>query len=274
MIYKKYKKQMLRKYKKKTDVNTKNVWFFTTHPHKWSNPLWLIIHIILIQNFIFGSLRILFLWKTNKKKININKKKITSKWERKKTCVSRVSCSPHIFVWDLYYYCYCHHQCKNIFSLIKRINNPAWKTDSTIFIFHLTFFNNKPHKFSCIYWTIIVIDCLFLFIFFLSQWSSTCIAKKSLRTKTDEFLGNFDLIILCETWLHEHIFDELFNDRYVVYRNDRVPSITTKSGGGGCLIAIKRDIPSMRMSQYEIGQVYSVQLVGVLAPFEEDCWGC
>lgn len=83
---------------------------------------------------------------------------------------------------------------------------------------------------------------------------------RGLRTKTDEFMDNlivayFDLIILCETWLHDHIFDgELFDERYVVYRNDRDPTVTNKNRGGGCLIAVRKDIKSRRESDFEIGQ--------------------
>lgn len=83
---------------------------------------------------------------------------------------------------------------------------------------------------------------------------------RGLRTKTNDIrrsilINDYDLIILSETWLHEHVFDgELFDNRYQVYRNDRDPSITNKSRGGGCLIAVKRSIHSRRIPDFEIGQ--------------------
>lgn len=61
---------------------------------------------------------------------------------------------------------------------------------------------------------------------------------RGLRTKTDEFFSSsikcdFDLVILTESWLNEHVFNgELFDDRYAVYRNDRDPVVTDKSRGG------------------------------------------
>lgn len=83
---------------------------------------------------------------------------------------------------------------------------------------------------------------------------------RGLRTKTSDFkisvLSNdYDLIMLSETWLHEHLFDsELFDNRYLVYRNDRDSVITEKSRGGGCLIAVKRNICSRRITDFEVGQ--------------------
>lgn len=82
---------------------------------------------------------------------------------------------------------------------------------------------------------------------------------RGLRTKTDAFfrsisMSDYDVILLCETWLHEHILDgELFDDRYIVYRNDRDSLMTKKSRGGGCLIAVKKSIHSRRVEGFEIG---------------------
>lgn len=82
---------------------------------------------------------------------------------------------------------------------------------------------------------------------------------RGLRTKTGDFMrsvliADYDVIILTETWLREHIFDgELFDVRYVVYRIDRDSIITNKTLGGGCLIAVKRNIHSRRISEFEIG---------------------
>lgn len=83
---------------------------------------------------------------------------------------------------------------------------------------------------------------------------------RGLRTKTDEFMKSvsacdYDVILLCETWLNDKFLDgEFFDDRYVVYRDDRDSLITKKSRGGGCLIAVKRNISSKRIDSFELGQ--------------------
>lgn len=53
---------------------------------------------------------------------------------------------------------------------------------------------------------------------------------------------NYDIIILCETWLNSSILSsELFDDRFVVYRRDRETSnFRIKKEGGGVLIAVSK----------------------------------
>lgn len=81
---------------------------------------------------------------------------------------------------------------------------------------------------------------------------------RGLKTKTNRFRSelissSYDVIILCETWLREDVFtSELFDDRYVVYRNDRDNAAINKSDGGGCLIAVKRNLLSKRVVGYEL----------------------
>ncbi len=82
-----------------------------------------------------------------------------------------------------------------------------------------------------------------------------------LKTKIDEFRMaiinvKFDVIVMCETWLKENIFDEeLFDNRYILYRKDRDPNLVpNKSDGGGCLIAIKSNYYSARIYEWELLQ--------------------
>ncbi|CAH2098333.1 unnamed protein product [Euphydryas editha] len=70
---------------------------------------------------------------------------------------------------------------------------------------------------------------------------------RGLRTKTSCFkrnvlLNNYDIISITETWLLGSIHDEeLFDDRYTVWRRDRDYSLTNQSLGGGVLLGIRRD---------------------------------
>lgn len=81
---------------------------------------------------------------------------------------------------------------------------------------------------------------------------------QGLRTKTNELLKNvhttnYNVIALTETWLNQNISDkELLDDRYVVYRRDRVCGGSEKQDGGGVLLAVTRDIPSTRVESWEV----------------------
>lgn len=67
---------------------------------------------------------------------------------------------------------------------------------------------------------------------------------RGLKTKTHEFrqaieVNNYDVVAITETWLNENFLsNELFDNRYIVYRKDRNRQITGKNEGGGVLIAI------------------------------------
>lgn len=81
---------------------------------------------------------------------------------------------------------------------------------------------------------------------------------RGLRTKTHDFYCNlsccnYDVIILTETWLNNKIFNnEIFDDRYVIYRRDRESLVNNKKkDGGGVLIAVRRWIHSKRLSHLE-----------------------
>lgn len=71
---------------------------------------------------------------------------------------------------------------------------------------------------------------------------------RGLNTKFQHFYsavsdGEFDLVTLCETGLHEEVEDsEFFSDAYTVYRKDRKFDKVGKSSGGGVLLAVKNFI--------------------------------
>lgn len=81
---------------------------------------------------------------------------------------------------------------------------------------------------------------------------------RGLRTKTSEFLSSIlcrdlDVIVLTETWLNDNIHsNELFGNRYTVYRADRDLTQTVKLDGGGCLVAIKSEYYSCRLYDWEV----------------------
>lgn len=53
--------------------------------------------------------------------------------------------------------------------------------------------------------------------------------------------NNYDVIVLAETWLRDGIFsNEIFDERYEVFRRDRDTQTSSKSDGGGVLIAVKK----------------------------------
>ena len=81
---------------------------------------------------------------------------------------------------------------------------------------------------------------------------------RGLRTKTADFYLNmltcdYDIIVLCETWLAGDILDsELFCDRYLVYRRDRESSgFHNNKSGGGVLIAVSKRLSSCRLCNCE-----------------------
>lgn len=64
--------------------------------------------------------------------------------------------------------------------------------------------------------------------------------------------ANYQAIALTETWLSSNFSSsELFDDSFTVHRSDRDLSLSNKKGGGGCLIAMKNNISSIRMTRWE-----------------------
>ena len=77
------------------------------------------------------------------------------------------------------------------------------------------------------------------------------------RSKLKEFYlnvlnCNYDIICLTETNLNGGVFDgELFDDRYNVYRRDREDTGSSKSDGGGVLVATKKSLNVIRQVSLE-----------------------
>lgn len=85
----------------------------------------------------------------------------------------------------------------------------------------------------------------------------------SLRNKIT--LANYDCISFTETWLNDtHESNEIFNETYNVFRSDHTvekynrlrinrPDLRPEADviGGGCLIALKRNISALRMIDWE-----------------------
>ena len=57
------------------------------------------------------------------------------------------------------------------------------------------------------------------------------------------YLEQFDIVCVCETWLHEGVLDNEILQGYTIYRNDRL-----NNRGGGVLVAIKTNLRSIRRS--------------------------
>lgn len=80
---------------------------------------------------------------------------------------------------------------------------------------------------------------------------------QGLRTKTNDLLSNvltsnYRVIALTETWLNGNICDnEIIDNRYITYRRDRDSSSSNKKEGGGVMLAVSRDIPSVREYNWE-----------------------
>lgn len=65
-------------------------------------------------------------------------------------------------------------------------------------------------------------------------------------------MNDYKIIVFTETWLNSSIADgEFIDSRYVVYRRDRQSSKSSKSEGGGVMIAVSRDIVSARVRNWE-----------------------
>ncbi|CAG9116278.1 unnamed protein product [Plutella xylostella] len=64
-------------------------------------------------------------------------------------------------------------------------------------------------------------------------------------------MNNYDVITVTESWLHDGIFDqELFDERYCVWRRDRNYVHTQQERGGGVLIAIKKELKAIERSDW------------------------
>lgn len=83
---------------------------------------------------------------------------------------------------------------------------------------------------------------------------------RGLGTKTKDFrtelmANSFDVILLSETWLNNDFYDhEFFDNRYVVFRVDRNKEETGLSRGGGCLAAVRSELSSSRIRNWELNK--------------------
>lgn len=76
---------------------------------------------------------------------------------------------------------------------------------------------------------------------------------KLVEARTFVNVNSFDVISLTETFLHAGVSSsEIFNDNYAVYRNDR------DTYAGGSLIAIRNNIISTRVHDFECGTLEDV----------------
>lgn len=86
----------------------------------------------------------------------------------------------------------------------------------------------------------------------------------SIKNKVDEIrLATkscpFQIIALFETWLSEDISDsEHFNKRYNVYRGDRTGRTSTRTGGGGVLVAVDAKFNSRKIVLNEASELEHV----------------
>lgn len=65
-------------------------------------------------------------------------------------------------------------------------------------------------------------------------------------------MNEYDIICFTETWLNSSVqSEELFDDRYVVYRRDRESTNSVSREGGGVLAAVSKKIISSRKSEWE-----------------------
>lgn len=78
------------------------------------------------------------------------------------------------------------------------------------------------------------------------------IRSKISETNINILNCNYDIICLTETNFNESVFDrELVDSRYNVYRRDRQSTGSSKRDGGGVLVAIKKQINSIRLNSWE-----------------------
>ena len=78
------------------------------------------------------------------------------------------------------------------------------------------------------------------------------VRTKTNRIRNEILSNNYDVICLTETWLNSNIFsEELFDDRYVVYRRDRETTMSSSKEGGGVLAAVSKKLISSRKMMCE-----------------------
>lgn len=93
---------------------------------------------------------------------------------------------------------------------------------------------------------------------------------RGIRTKTKDFFTNvlhldYDIICIAETWLLPGVYDsEIFDYRYCVYRCDRDYESRGDKMGGGVLIAIRKGITVIEVSNQPSNDTRSCDMLSLL----------
>lgn len=70
--------------------------------------------------------------------------------------------------------------------------------------------------------------------------------------RTNILLFNYDIIIGTEAWLDDSVNDgEILDSRYHLYRRDRISTTLGAKKGPGVLVAVSKNINSVRMTKWE-----------------------
>lgn len=86
----------------------------------------------------------------------------------------------------------------------------------------------------------------------LTYYQNTRSIKRKNYIRENIQSSPYQVIALSETWLDENdVSLNYFDDSFVVHRHDRNLIETQLETGGGCLIAIKRDISAIRLPEWE-----------------------
>lgn len=86
--------------------------------------------------------------------------------------------------------------------------------------------------------------------------------KKNHIIKPKTFETEYDIIALTETCFDSgNNNDEYFCDKFSIFRCDRSVTNSRKSTGGGCLIAIKKNV-NYKIEQINLDEFNDIELVG------------
>lgn len=78
------------------------------------------------------------------------------------------------------------------------------------------------------------------------------IRTKTVSVRNKILINNYDIICFSETWLNSTVFsEELFDDRYVIFRRDRESTKSLSKEGGGVLAAVSKKLIVSRKTEWE-----------------------